>query len=110
MPTITLYRGVSFGHPDYYNALMGMATPWGLNGGHDSPMKHNQGNNFSIFTSWSVFKLTAQMWATANGPGGLILTKQFNATEIVPSPDIFREGEVLIPGVVTGATVTRPGQ
>jgi hypothetical protein len=82
----------------------------GLNGGHSSPMEHNMGNNFSIFTSWSVYKLTAQMWATSNGPGGLVLTKQFSATEIVPSPDIFSEGEVLIPGVVTGATVTKPGQ
>ncbi len=43
---ITLYRGVSVKHPDYPNALNGVATPIG---GHNDPTKHNDGNNKKHF-------------------------------------------------------------
>jgi len=104
---IELYRRVHADHPDYPNAMMGIATPWG---GHSDPKKHNEGFNQSIFTSWTISKSVAQMWATSNGSGGIILSKKFNISELVPSPDIFREGEILVPGVVTGAEVNRLGK
>jgi hypothetical protein len=41
--------------------------------------------------------------AGKQGWGGIILTKQFKKSEIVLSPDKFKQGEVLIPGIVSGA-------
>jgi RHS repeat-associated protein len=97
---ITLFRGVHKNHPDYQNALLGIATPIG---GHDDPLRHNLGDNKSVFTSWTTTPWTALSFANSSGLGGIILVKQFNATDITPSPDKFFQGEVLIRGIVTGA-------
>jgi RHS repeat-associated protein len=103
--TITLYRGVYNGHPDYANAVKGTATPYG---GHDDPEMHNLGDYKCIFTSWSMSKAVANYHANKHGPGGLVLEKKFRWSETVPSPDNFAELEMLVPGVVTGAKVGPP--
>lgn len=105
---VILYRGVHAKHPDLPNARLGMAIPWGLNGGHSSPTKHNENENYSIFTSWTLSDKIAKGWATERGLGGVLLTKKFKLSQLVPSPDRFDELEVLVPGVVTGAKVDYP--
>ncbi|AUP79686.1 RHS repeat domain-containing protein [Flavivirga eckloniae] len=114
LPSILLYRGVHAKHPGYASALMGVATPFALGPvGHNDPALHNSediGNNHSIFTSWTTLKQIANYHATKHGPGGLILTKRFRINQLVPSPDIFDEGEWLVPGVVTGASVSLPSR
>jgi len=49
-------------------------------------------------------KSVAQFQANKTGEGGTILKKQFKLSELTPSPDRYREAEVLVKGVVTGAT------
>jgi RHS repeat-associated protein len=100
---VILYRGVHAKHPDLPNALLGIAIPWGLNGGHSNPTKHNENENYSIFTSWTLNESIAKGWATERGAGGVLLTKKFKLHQLVPSPDRFDELEILVPGVVTGA-------
>ena len=99
---ITLFRGVHKDHPDYPNALRGEAHP---KGGHENPVAHNNGDNSSIFTSWSVNPWIAWSFATKQGKenGGLVLIKQVHVSEITPSPDKFFQGEVLLRGIVRGA-------
>jgi hypothetical protein len=97
---ITLYRGVYANHPGYHDAENGMAVPWGLEGGHNNPARHNAGDNYSIFTSWTRTKKIAKAFA---GKGGIVLIKKFKKSQTLESPDKFNEGEVLIPGIVTGA-------
>jgi len=99
---ITLYRGVYVGHPDHENALKGMAVP---RGGTATAKQHNEGNNESIYTSWSIYRGVAEKFGGRKGPGGIVLVKSFHISETVPSIDKFQQGEVLIPGVVTGAAV-----
>ncbi|WP_407334176.1 SpvB/TcaC N-terminal domain-containing protein [Enterovibrio sp. 27052020O] len=105
---MTLYRGVSAGHPDYPNAVNGMAVPSGLEGGHDDPDRHNAGDNDSVFTSWTMSRAVADYHASKDGSGGVVLSREFAPGETVPSPDSFAELEVLVPGVVTGARVEEP--
>jgi len=99
---ITLFRGVHPNHPDYPNALKGIATPIG---GHSNPWDHNMGNNASVFTSWTVNPWLANYFPTNQGrtSGGIVLVKSVHISEITPSPDLFRQGEVLLRGIVTGA-------
>jgi len=80
-----------------------MAVPQNLLTGHSNPYWHNTNNLNSIFTSWTIYKSFAARWAGKNGWGGIILTKKFQKWQVQLSPDLFRQGEVLIPGVVSGA-------
>jgi len=100
---ITVFRGVHPDHPDYANALRGVATPIG---GHSNPAAHNRGNNASVYTSWTVNPFVANHFATKQGSvsGGVVLIKKVHVSEITPSPDLFNQGEVLLKGKVTGAT------
>ena len=102
-PKLVLYRGVYVGHPDYQNALKGIAVP---RGGNATPEEHNNGDNNSIYTSWSFWPQVADKFGGRKGPGGVVLTKTFEWNEVVPSLDKFGQGEVLVPGIVTGAIVT----
>ncbi|MBK7883859.1 MAG: hypothetical protein IPJ81_08670 [Chitinophagaceae bacterium] len=97
---IMLYRGVHFGHPDYYNALMGIATPAG---GFASAEDHTGGNFNSMYTSWSMFRTVADFHANKSGPGGIVLQKAFLPGQFLPNISISDEGEFLVPGKVTGA-------
>lgn len=74
-------------------------------GGNANAKEHNEGNNSSIYTSWSIYREVADKFGGRKGAGGVLLMKDFPVTETVPSPDKFMQGEVLIPGVVTGAIV-----
>ena len=104
---ITLYRGVYFGHPDYHNALKGEAHPMNLNS-TTTAEQHNLGDNNSMFTSWTRRRSVAVGFANQVRRPGVVLVKKFKIGEIVPSPDVFEEEEVLVPGIVRGAIVTPP--
>ena len=83
--------------------MMGTALPLGLEDGHDDPELHNNGDNWSIFTSWSISETKATEIARKNGPGGVVMTNRFKLSETVPDPDKYNEGEVLVPGIDRGA-------
>lgn len=102
---IVLFRGVHALHPDLPNAKFGIATPIG---GHSDPKLHNLGNNKSIFTSWTTNIWLANSFACHKGKGGVILTKQFHISRLVPSTDVFQQGEWLVPGIVKGAIPLQP--
>lgn len=98
---MALYRGVATDHPGYGDALQGMAIP---RGGNKSPSDHNRGFTKSKYTSWSTSPTMANRFATKSGVGGVVLVKRFTVSEMTPSPDRHNEGEILIRGIVIGAT------
>jgi RHS repeat-associated protein len=100
--TLTIYRGVHSKHPDFNNALEGKAVPWG---GHRDVIAHNEGNNRSDFTSWSTSFQQARVFATTDGNTGVVLEQQVKIKELIWSPDIYHEQEVLRLGAVSGAKV-----
>ena len=104
---LTLHRGVHIGHPDFANALNGMAVPRGLNVGSLDADAHN-GGAISGFTSWSLSLAVANYHANKAGAGGVVLTQQFLSSQTFPSPDNYSELEILVPGIVTGARVSKP--
>jgi RHS repeat-associated protein len=100
-----LYRGVTNGHPGYENALIGTAIP---RGGTASPQDHNEWDDTrSIYTSWTRSYEWAKYYANRNPGGGVILTAKIPKSRQVKSPDVYREQEVLVTGIVTGASVTK---
>jgi hypothetical protein len=99
---ITLYRGVTKGHPGYDEATAGMAFP---RGGHADPESHNIGDTESVFTSWTTDRQVAEFFATKYGGPGVVLTKQFPSSRLVTSPDVADEAEVLVTGAVYNAKV-----
>jgi RHS repeat-associated protein len=111
---ITLYRGVSQSEGLYYDdAKKGIATPKGYRSGnpHKDPKTHSDGDNFSIFTSWTTEKTVARRFSQGKKRGyvyrpeaGVILKKTFKRSEVIKSPVNYGEAEYLVPGVVTGAT------
>ena len=105
--TILLYRGVHSGHPDYHNAVLGMAAPRGFLDGHSDPVLHNLYDNNSIFTSWTIQRSTAKAFADSHGVGGIILSKRFSIYEVIPSINNYNEGEFLVSGLVSGARVEK---
>ncbi len=103
--SVILYRGVFAGHPAFDLALQGIAMPWDPVNGHSDPIQHNKGgglNTKSIYTSWTTRPVVAVRSA---GRYGVVLVKRFNASQLVASPDVHDEQEVLVPGIVTGAAV-----
>jgi hypothetical protein len=117
---VTLYRGVSVEAKGsmYFYASQGVAIPRGFEqvhtkwGPHSDMEAHAGGDNLSIWTSWSTSKETARDFATGvamhmNGIPGIIMSKQFRASEVIPNPynPQAAEAEWLIPGVVYGAKV-----
>jgi hypothetical protein len=83
-------------------AYLGIAVPVG---GDATPFDHNSGATESEYTSWSIDKTVANYYGSKKGEGGVVLTKDFKVSELTPSPDQYSEGEVLVRGVVGGATV-----
>ena len=105
--TVRLFRGVTTGHPGLADAHEGTAYPIG---GHSDPIEHNDGNTNSIFTSWTTEWGTARFFATKYGQGGVILTADIPASQIVASPNTYDEHEVLVVGPVLNANAkwTKP--
>jgi len=101
---VTVYRGVHAEHPQLANALRGRADPMG---GHSSPLLHNQGDNASVFTSWTTNRSTAvNDFALSKGPGGVLLEQTVPRSSLIKSPDLLKEFEVLRQGPVSGASTT----
>ena len=99
-----LYRGVTVGHPGYGEALLGIARP---RGGTATPAQHNEDEDTrSPYTSWTRSYGIANYWANRSPAGGIILSARIPRSRQVASPDLYREQEVLVTGVVTGANVT----
>ncbi len=103
-----LYRGVPYGHPGYDAARQGTATPWG---GHNDPALHNGGNTRSNFTSWTTDpEIAREISREGNGPGVVLRVRQADVGgQMVSSPDIYGESEVLLKGQVKGASVSLGG-
>jgi hypothetical protein len=112
MSEISVYRGIHAKHPARAAALEGRAIP-GNPDGMVTPELHNEGGQQadSPFTSWTHNYEVARSAATRFGLGGLILRLTTGAPETgdswswVYSPDEFREDEILLRGVRSGATV-----
>ncbi|WP_370899834.1 hypothetical protein [Chryseobacterium gossypii] len=71
---MTLFRGVHAKHPALASAYNGMAIPMG---GSATAKEHNFGDNNSMYTSWSTSIDVANYFASRRGPGGIILSNQF---------------------------------
>jgi hypothetical protein len=101
---IRCYRGVAEGHPYHQEALRGIARP---RGGPATPAQHNEGFTESEYTSWTTSYRIAFRKALEGDleARGVVLQKDFNEGEIVPSPDAYAESEVFISGLVTDALV-----
>ncbi len=98
--TMTLYRGVPADHdvPAIYEAATkGKAVP---RGGNSTPEQHNRGLTDSDFTSWTTNDAVARTYGANGGPGGVLMTKTVPKSEIVQSPNNYREAEVLLKGTV----------
>lgn len=117
---IMLYRGVSsFAHTEtqaimYNEALFGIAIPNGLRLGetaHWDMDDHAMGDNYSVFTSWTTSKGTAEYFATAMGKApGVVLSKRFKiGVNAIPNVSAtgkqMQENEWLIFGPVIRANV-----
>lgn len=102
--SMTLYRGVGKEHPGFELATQGIAVP---RGGNASSEQHSAGNTASIFTSWSMSRGVANGFA---GENGVVLSKQFKPSQmVIPNTEFPNEHEILVPGVVRGANVTKRG-
>ncbi len=100
---ITLYRGVDPSNPYFQQAKDGWAIPLGWHGdGHTDPASHNANNTNSIYTSWTRTPMVAVRFA---GEYGVVLVQTFKLGRLVPSPDVFNEQEILVPGIVRAAAV-----
>jgi len=113
-----IYRGVPFGHKGYHDASDGIAKPFG---GHSIPEQHRDGNNNSVFTSWTTDFMVAYRYATNDLYGrcsGILLIKKvdlsdarFVSSEMMQGGDIFNEKEILVKGMLNGAIpiLVKPG-
>ncbi len=104
----TLFRGVASDSPGYENALNGIANPIG---GDATMLEHSLGNTASNFTSWTSDYETAVGFGTNGGTtNGVVLTNTFSPGAAIPvAPNveaIMGENEFLVPGPVSGASVT----
>jgi len=116
---ITLYRGVGNAvSPSilYPAAQKGIAVPLGYlppiykPKPHSSPIEHTHGDNNSIFTSWSDDENIAKKFALGQGSTeGVILKKTFKRSDVIKSPlyNEYKEGEYIVPGMVTGAATEK---
>jgi RHS repeat-associated protein len=99
-----IFRGVAEGHNAYDDALQGVARP-GDPLGHSDRALHNRGFTYnSRLTSWSTDPEVAQQFA---GKNGVVLRTtieelQSRGINVLQSPDLFGESEVLVEGIVRG--------
>jgi hypothetical protein len=107
-----VYRGVHAHHPALEAAKLGHLVPANLNG-RTTPEAHNLGEGLedSPFTSWTHDYEIAMSYARRYGAGGVVLSLPVGRTQTGDlwawewSPDVFGEGEILLRGPRTGATV-----
>lgn len=116
--TIRVYRGLHAGHPAIAAARNGVVIPGDVNG-TVTPEEHNFGgvSDRSPYTSWSRSYDEAARFASAHGPGGVLLTCAFTSFEEDPpsganwtwvrSIDFFDEEEILLRGVRIGVEVIK---
>lgn len=76
--------------------------------GDAPPWAHNVGNTNSQYTSWTTSREIADEAANADGPGGVTLVDREHPDNLVKSPDIYGESEVLREGKITGAKPETP--
>ncbi len=103
--SVTLYRGVRSTHPGFQNAMEGIAKPRSRFLGHSDPLKHNTEFTKSKFTSWTTDRNIAQRFS---GRDGIILETDVAKRSTIVSPNLYKESEVLLRGVIKGAKVTKP--
>ncbi len=90
----------------FADALKGIAKPLGR---HTDVFRHNDGDTYSISTSWTSSLTQAIVKAQYDG---VVLKARIPNARLVRSPDRYMEAEVLVTGVVSGADVKwvlRPG-
>jgi len=108
-----LYRGVAESHVHFHLAERGRVKPYG---GHNNPRRHRDGDNHSVFTSWTTDVKTAFYYGTHDefGPcDGIILVKLVDinnpdlVTDIrtVKDGDVYREYEYLLTGDIKGCFI-----
>jgi RHS repeat-associated protein len=98
---VDVYRGVAANHFAIEDARQGIVNPIG---GPNSPAQHNEGFTESQYTSWTTELGVAEYHAGRGGPGGVVLYDRVPRSELIPSPDMFRESEVLRRGPIRGVT------
>ncbi len=76
-------------------------------GGSSTPAQHNGGLTDSEFTSWTTNESVARTYGANGGPGGSLLKKTVPKSEVIESPNRFREAEVLLKGKVKADSVER---
>lgn len=102
IPRITVFRGVPQTHPFFDLAKQGVVLPRNIFGTVDIDM-HNYGTSNSALTSWTRDKAVAE---THVGEEGVLLEASIPGNRIMWSPDVWYEQEVLVRGLVCGATIT----
>jgi hypothetical protein len=95
-----LYRGVATDHPGYQDALNGNSIP---RGGDASALEHNLGDTNSPFTSWTTDAEVAKEFAGSDGVILRIANAQGPGYNLVTSPYLFGESQVLVEGNVIDA-------
>jgi len=106
------YRGYHAKHPSLHHARQGLVISGNPNG-TVTPEIHNRGGQSenSPFTSWTTNREIARDYAQRNGKGGLVLRvpvqgpKEGDSWSWEYSPDVYGEGEILLRGERSGATV-----
>lgn len=109
---LPLYRGISERHIYFNYAELGISKPFG---GHNDPLRHRNGNNNSIFTSWTTDFNVAFKFATTDDFGnrcnGVVHIKtdvpvsRLTDVKSLHEGDVFRESEFLISETVRGCMV-----
>jgi len=102
---VTVFRGVKSSHARFQEALKGVAKPRSPILGHTDPVRHNLGDTRSKFVSLTTKPEVAKRFARGDG---VILKSRVQKSKLVPSPDVFDEGEVLLRGEIKDAQVIRP--
>jgi hypothetical protein len=108
-----IYRGVAQNHNAFADAQQGIASP-GDETGETDVYAHNSGDTWtSRLTSWTTDPDVAEGFAGGKGGGGVVLQTtieemQARGVNILWSPNLFDEEEILLEGRIEGVQVTRP--